>query len=447
MDETDRNESYRDFLREYPKTGPDTLAGNMLRQYWHPVCLSSDLRDIPYAVRMLGEDLVAFRARDGDIGLVGKRCPHRCASLEYGQVTECGLQCSYHGWTFNNRGRCIDMPLEPVESPLRDEIEHIWYPVEEWGGVVWCYMGPDKKDPPQLPKIDILARSDGELVLSSGDYRDYSYLNFLENFADIGHSYVLHLLQPGTVPEDVIPYCDMTVDTDWRNVDYRVFECNFGFKSVIVHDTADPEVKYVNTWSMALPTHFRFGGILAGLPPDFTNDRREGGGLLRIIDDTHFEIIRYTLIRPGNFHSNFFPRASDTARGLDDGLRGTVEKKEYDNRKYPAWEGKPPVEDLVIQETQGAIPPREEENLASSDVGVALYRRILRKSMADLAKGGKTKPVLTNKDGIIEVDTFKGLAKIDEIILGPKNMPSSENGRGLIRNESGELVFADKPAE
>ena len=102
----------------------------------------------------------------------------------------------------------------------------------------------------------------------------------------------------------------------------------------------------------------------------------------------------------------------------------------------------PPVEDLVIQESQGAIPPYGLEHLASSDAGIALFRRLFRKSMEDVASGGKGKPVLTNKDGIIEVDTFKGLAKTGDIVLGPKNMPSSEDGRGLIRDADGNLVFA-----
>jgi len=438
----DRSEAYLNFLQELPRTEPDTAGGNMLRQYWHPLCLSKDLRDIPYAVRMLGEDLVAFRCGDDSVGLVGAQCPHRCASLEYAQVRERGLQCSYHGWMFDRRGHCIDMPLEPIDTPLRDEIRHSWYPVEEWAGVVWCYMGADKVEPPPLPKIDILTRTDGEVVLSRGDVREYSYLNFLENFADIGHSYVLHMLQPGTVPDDVLPYCDMSVDTDWRNIVFRVFETDFGLKSVIVHNTADPDQKFVNTWSIALPTHFRFGGIIAGLPPDFTNDRREGGGMLRIIDDSHFEIFRYTLIRPGNFRSNFFPRASNTARGLAEGVRGTVAKKEHDNRKYAAWEGVPPVEDLVMQETQGAIPAREKETLGSSDAGVTLYRRILRQSMAKVAKDGHAKTCMTDASGIIHTDTFKGLVKSDDIVLGPENMPSSEDGRGLIRDAHGKLVFS-----
>ena len=145
--------------------------------------------------------------------------------------------------------------------------------------------------------------------------------------------------------------------------------------------------------------------------------------MLRIIDDTHFEIFRYTLIRKGNFQSNFFPRSGNTARGLDEGVRGLIEKKDYDHRKYPAWEGIPPVEDLVIQEAQGAIPPREKEHLASTDIGVALYRQILRKSMDDVEKGGKGKPVSVDEEGVIKVDTFKGFINTEDIVLGPENMP------------------------
>lgn len=436
------SDSYREFLREFPRTGPGTLGGRVLRHYWHPVCLSADLKDIPYAVRMLGEDLVAFRGTDGKVGLIGASCAHRCASLEYAHIKPKGLECSYHGWTYDARGRCVEMPLEPADSKVKELIRHPWYPTEEWGGVVWCYMGPDKETPPPLHKIDILARTDGELVLQRGDFRNYNYLNFLENFVDIGHSYVLHLLVPTEVPAELIPYCNRTVDKDFRTMRHEVVETHFGLKSVLVHETAEPDVKYVNTWSMALPSHFRFSGMTAGLPPDFTNDRRESGGMLRIIDDEHFEMFRYTLVRPGNFRGTFFPRVSDTARGLAEGLRGTVEAKEYDKRKYSGWEGRPPLEDLVMQETQGAIPDRESEFLVSSDAGVALLRKIWRRSMDAVAQGKKPKPIVTGNDGVFEVDTFKGLVSPGEIKIGPENMPSSKDGRGLIRDAHGRLVFA-----
>ncbi len=434
-------QSHADFLKEFPKTGSDSLAGKMLRHYWHPVCLSSDLRDVPYPVRMLGEDLVAYRGLDGVVGLISDRCAHRCASLQYGQIRKDGLECSYHGWTFNTKGKCVRMPLEPEGTPQMNRAKQNWYPVEEWAGIVWTYMGPEKETPPPLPKIDILARTDGEVVVERGDFRNYSYLNFMENFVDMGHIYVLHMLAPGVVPEEVEPYCDKTVDVEWRNMIHRTFETSFGLKCVLVHNTENSDRKFVNTWSTALPSYYRFGGVTAGLPPDFTDDRRESGGILRIIDDEHFEMFRFTLFRPGNFRSTFFARASDTSRGLAEGLTGGGDRKDYDVRKYAAWEGRPPVEDLVIQESQGAIPPRHLELLGTSDVGVVLLRRIWRKSMEAVARGDKPKQVVVDENSVVKVDTFKGFAHPDEIHLGPDNMPSSEDGRGLIRAKKGALVY------
>jgi nitrite reductase/ring-hydroxylating ferredoxin subunit len=431
-----------DFLREFPLTGPETLGGKMLRRYWHPVCLSKDLQDIPYPVRMLSEDLVAFRGLDGKVGLIGDRCAHRCASLQYGQIRAEGLECSYHGWTYDRKGACVRMPLEPLNTPLLAKVKQKWYPVEEWAGIVWTYMGPGGDSPPPLPKIDILARTDGELVVERGDFRNYNYQNFLENFADMGHVYVLHMLAPGETPEDVAPHCDTSVDIEWRHITHKSFDTSFGMKSVLVHNTSDPDKKFVNTWSIAPPAHWRFGGISAGLPPDFTDDRRESGGMLRIIDDGHFEMFRHTLVRPGNFRSTFFPRDSDKSRGLAEGTAGPREKKDYDYRKYPAWEGRPPLEDLVIQESQGVIPPREHELLATSDMGVVMLRRLWRRSMEAVAQGREPFQIKVDENGIFKVDTFKGFAKASEMKLGPENMPSSEDGRGLIRDTSGKAVFA-----
>lgn len=428
------------FLEELPRTGPGTKAGEMLRSYWHPVFLSADLKDVPLAVRMLGEDLVLFRDAKGRPGLLGRKCSHRGASLEYGQIHEDGIMCSYHGWTYDIRGRCIAMPLEPANTKLKEKIHHLWYPVQEWAGVIWTYMGLDKKDPPPLPKIDVLARTDGEITLSRGDFRNYNYLNWLENFADMGHAFTLHNLVPMDVPEELKPYNDYSLKTQISS-QLEFVETDYGMKTVAVWNTGKRDEKYVNTWSIAMPAYWRFSGINAGLAPEFTDDRREAGGMLRIIDDTQFEIFRYTLLREGNFKGNLVPHETTTERGLPSGLKGKGEKKEYDNRKYSAWEGNAPLEDLVIQESQGKIPDRKAEHLATSDRGVILLRRIWRRAMEDIAKGRDPKGVFRRERGMLEVDTFHGHIKASELVISSKNLPSSLDGRGLIRDSSGNLVF------
>jgi nitrite reductase/ring-hydroxylating ferredoxin subunit len=425
--------AYQNLLEELPRTGPGTRGGEMLRRYWHPVCLSANLKDIPVAVTMLCEDLVVFRDGRGRPGLLGIRCPHRLASLEYGQVREDGLMCSYHGWKYDVKGRCVEQPLEPRDSDFKSTVRHLWYPVEEWGGVVWTYMGSEKENPPPLPKIDVLARTDGEVRVSDGDVRNYNYLNWMENFADMGHAVILHGLEVRDIPSELKPFNDYTIK-NWMPLPLEHVETEYGMKTVSVLDTGDPQVKFVNTWSMAIPIHWRFSGIRSGFPPDFTDERQEGGGMIRIIDDTHFELFRYNLIRKGNFKGAWL-------FGLPQGLQGTADKKSYDKRKYSGWEGIPALEDLVLQESQGAIPERRLEHLASSDRGVLMMRRIWHKAMEDVAQGKDPKGVLRKENGMLEVDTFHGHVRIDELQIGPENMPPSTDGRGLIRDQKGNLVF------
>src|SRR4051794_33699126 len=138
------------------RVGPGTPTGELLRRYWQPALLAAELPEpdgAPLRVRLLGEDLVAFRDTSGQVGLLGAHCPHRGASLFFGRNEECGLRCVYHGWKFDVTGQCVDMPSEPPESNFKDKIHHIAYPCAERGGVIWAYLGPSSPVPP-LPALE-----------------------------------------------------------------------------------------------------------------------------------------------------------------------------------------------------------------------------------------------------------------------------------------------------
>ncbi|MGH2470069.1 MAG: Rieske 2Fe-2S domain-containing protein, partial [Chloroflexota bacterium] len=138
------------------QVGPGTLMGGLMRQYWIPTLLSSELPAPdcdPLRVMVLGEQLIAFRDSNGKVGLVANACPHRGASLFFGRNEDCGLRCVYHGWKFDVSGECVDMPNEPAESNFKHKVRAVSYPCVERGGVVWAYMGP-RSTPPPLPDFE-----------------------------------------------------------------------------------------------------------------------------------------------------------------------------------------------------------------------------------------------------------------------------------------------------
>ncbi|WP_232665876.1 Rieske 2Fe-2S domain-containing protein [Pseudonocardia sp. TRM90224] len=127
------------------RVGPGTPMGALLRRYWTPALLSSELPAPgcdPVRVRLLGENLVAFRDGTGTVGLIQENCPHRGASLYFGRNEDCGLRCAYHGWQFDTAGNCVDMPSEPATSSFKERVKARAYPVHESGGIAWTYMGP-----------------------------------------------------------------------------------------------------------------------------------------------------------------------------------------------------------------------------------------------------------------------------------------------------------------
>src|ERR671929_428344 len=127
------------------RVGPGTPMGNLLRCFWQPFALASELPrpdSDPVRVRLLGEDLIAFRDSNGQVGLIQDHCPHRGASLFFGRNEESGLRCVYHGWKFDVTGQCVDMPNEPAESDFKTKVRARAYPCVERNNIVWTYMGP-----------------------------------------------------------------------------------------------------------------------------------------------------------------------------------------------------------------------------------------------------------------------------------------------------------------
>jgi phenylpropionate dioxygenase-like ring-hydroxylating dioxygenase large terminal subunit len=188
------------------RVGPGTLVGQLMRQYWVPALLSSELPNAdsdPVRVMLLGEQLIAFRDTNGQIGLIQNNCPHRGASLFFGRNEEAGIRCVYHGWKFSTDGTCVDMPNEPTESDFKQKVRAVAYPCMERNGLVWTYMGP-RTDPPPLPDIEANNLSEGEYSVSAIQ-RECNYLQALEGDIDTSHFSFLHFgaaaaesAQPGT---------------------------------------------------------------------------------------------------------------------------------------------------------------------------------------------------------------------------------------------------------
>ena len=173
------------------RIGPDTPMGETLRRYWMPALLSWELAEPdspPVRVKLLGEDLVAFRDSSGRVGLLGELCPHRRASLWLGRNEENGLRCAYHGWKYDVTGQCIDQMNEPVSFASR--IRAAAYPTHERGGVIWAYLGPTGQQPP-FPDFEYLRAADTHRSVTKV-LEECNWMQALEGGIDTSHAPILH---------------------------------------------------------------------------------------------------------------------------------------------------------------------------------------------------------------------------------------------------------------
>ena len=186
------------------RVGPGTPCGELMRRYWQPICVASELTpERPKKrVKLLGEELVLYRADssarpdssgrkpDGGYGLVAEHCSHRAASLYYGFLEDGGIRCAYHGWLYDETGRCLEQPFEPAQSMMKHAIRHPAYPVEKLAGLLFAYLGPEPA--PLLPRWDVLVWEDGRRNISRQETLNCNWLQGEENSADVTHTWFLH---------------------------------------------------------------------------------------------------------------------------------------------------------------------------------------------------------------------------------------------------------------
>lgn len=231
------------------RVGPGTPMGELMRQYWIPAALSSEIEadGPPLRLMLLGEKLIAFRDSSGRVGVMDHRCPHRCASLFFGRNEDDGITCVYHGWRFDVEGNCIDMPNVPAHQDFRHKVKARAYRAVERNGLIWTYMGP-REAPPPFPALEPALLPEDQ-VQHCFVQRECNWLQALEGDVDTSHFSFLHF---GAVEAD-----DLEADHVARHIvtdrapEYSVSETGWGIMYG-AHRAARPGVRY---WRIA---HFLF---------------------------------------------------------------------------------------------------------------------------------------------------------------------------------------------
>ena len=366
------------------RVGPGTPMGLTLRRYWMPALLSSELPHAdsdPLRVRLLGEDLVAFRDSNGSVGLIQNNCPHRGASLFFGRNEEGGIRCVYHGWKFDVSGQCLDMP---AESDFRSKVAARAYPTTEKAGVVWTYMGPPERQPP-VPDLEWMRAPAGYCWISR-TYQSCNYLQAMEGGLDTSHSSFLH--------REFTP--DGLTNPRARSTAPRleVLNTDYGYMYASIRHLPDDKQNYVRVYHYVMPFYqLRAGG--SAKSPGNTD-----GHMWVPIDD----VTCWTY----NFHfSHAGPLAYETwqkmehqmGRGLgEDYLPGTFKLKASASNDYGLSRERQRTvnytgiqgtntQDFAVQESMGAIYDRTQEHLGSADTAIIQMRRLLLEAVRDVAEG------------------------------------------------------------
>ena len=355
------------------QVGPGTPMGELLRRYWQVVGVSAQLMDNPVQkVRILGEDLVLYRDRSGTLGLIGDKCAHRRMGLEWGIPEDEGLRCPYHGWRYSETGQCLETPLEPKDSTFKDRVQLTAYPVQELGGLVWAYLGPQPA--PLIPRWDLLVVENAFRQIG-GAILPCNWLQCQENSVDPTHNEYLHghwfkylLERQGALNDSAQDRGSMRAFASMRHhvkIDFEPYEYGIIKRRLLEGQTEDTP-----DWTIGHPLVFpQMVRLAAGVRNEIQ---------FRVpIDDTHTWQVHYQCFIAG---PDVKVPQQDVIPYYEIPLRN--EKGEYILDNVGA-------QDMTAWSSQGDITDRSRERLGESDKGIIFFRRMLRDQLAIVEDGGE----------------------------------------------------------
>jgi phthalate 4,5-dioxygenase len=384
------------------RVGPGTPMGEVFRRYWIPACLAEELPEpdgAPIRVRLLGEDLVAFRDSSGTVGLVDAYCRHRRAPLFFGRNEECGLRCVYHGWKYDVTGQCVDLPSELPSSRLIQHARIKAYPTFEGGGLVWTFMGPPDRTP-ERPGYEWLRVPATHLGISK-TYQACNYLQAIEGGIDTAHVGFLH-------NEDITNRHQLAMLDNHPELEVDITD--YGYRYVGIRQVREDEA-YVRGYQFLMPCQKIQGSVLrlAGqVPPD--GDLNEAlreriptiyGHLWVPMDDETSAVynLRYSPTPAVSLpREHWLATEEHSGRGPDAFVPGTywlkqnlandylIDRALQKERTFTGIRGVN-TQDVAIQEGMGPIVDRSLELPGTTDKAVVAARELLLEAAEQVEHG------------------------------------------------------------
>lgn len=376
-------------------TGPGTPGGAMMRRYWHPVALSTELPPggAPLPIRILSEDLVLFRDEAGAPGLLQRHCPHRCADLSYGRLEDGGLRCLYHGWLFDVAGNCLEQPGEPPESTYKDEVKAVSYPCKEVAGMIFTYLGGGKA--PEMPDYEFFRADEAHRFLHRSDL-ECNYLQSLEGNIDPVHLSYLHRphkrADARAVPGSDDKSADMYYAED-RAPRLDLEATDYGIRIFSVRSSG-PDKQYVRVTNFLMPNFAAIVGQEGRVNEGYSVHWHVP------IDDSHNMRFDFTFNRVRPMDIEKYESRETNYLGLDGKEERRQKNRYFQDREAMVTEnfngmGRSfNVHDAYASESQGDIHDRTRENLATSDRIIVQARRQLLEAINAVEEGKEPRGVI-----------------------------------------------------